>query len=231
MKHVKLIMEGTTDWAYFKPFIEAVVGEEIEYDPLNPNLDRATEKHDRESKGCLGVKRMCEKLGGGFLRIIDYVKNPPCDAIVIHLDADVAGRSDFQSMGVRNCPCPPAIDTCNSIRELVKEWIGYDANDDLFKKIIIVIPSKATEAWLGIIDNGLFINECTKDPAGELVKAGKLKNDRNEEGKIIKHSWQFAQYAKKHFVNNPGQSISKLEGVSEEASNFIISLRSVLSSR
>ena len=91
-----------------------------------------------------------------------------------------------------------------------------------------MIPSKATEAWLGIIDNGLFINECVQNPAAELVNADKLRNDRDNDGKLIKHSWQFAQYAKKHFVDNPHKSISKIASISEEARNFIVAVRGIL---
>ena len=210
--------------------IEAIVGEEIDFRRIYPEADRATIQHDRESTGCLAVKKWCEKLDNNFLSLYFEKIKPITDVIIVHLDADVAGRRDFQRWGAKECKCPPAISTGDSVRELVKKWIGYDKNDDLFNKIIIVVPSKATEAWLGIIDNGLFIDECTQNPAEVLVSVGKLTDIRDEKGKLIKTGWtqQFKAYAKKHFVNNLGQSISKLEGVSEEARNFIVAVRNAL---
>ena len=75
-------------------------------------------------------------------------------------------------------PCPPAINTCNSVRNVIKDWLNFDPDQDVFDRIVIVIPSQATEAWIGILKlNDGSINECTEKPDHILSDKGIINWD------------------------------------------------------
>jgi hypothetical protein len=226
MKTVGLIMEGKTDWAFFKPFINAIVGDEVDFKELMPFIDN-TGRHPPSECGWEGVEKTCNQYSNGLALLMDGV-SPRLDALVIHLDADVVCSPNFiRRYGNLEKPCPPVIDTCNNIRDQIKEWLKYDSNQDVCRRIIIVVPSKATEAWIGLLKSS-EINECTVKPENILIGKGIIT------GKNSKEYFKLSDNLFKENVENSEQpslfpnNIVVLSQKSEEAKIFVTSIRDVL---
>ncbi len=235
MKTVGLIMEGKTDWAFFEPFIEAIFGAKVVFKELVPPFDN-TGRHPKDECGWEGVEKNC-KLYSNILATLMNELN--INALIIQLDADVVDLNNFKKRhGKLGKPCPPAINTCNNVRNKIKEWLKFDPNHNVCHRIIIVVPPQATEAWIGILefDDGT-IDECTNKPDKVLSDRGIISwNYRNPNDE--KYSKEYSEISKRHFETtsiNSSQptlfpsAIEKLDSQSEEAKNFITAIRNVLS--
>ncbi len=236
MKSIGLIMEGKTDWAFFEPFIKAIIGDNVDIKLIHPQTDE-TGRHPKDECGWEGVEKNCKIYGKCLAFLMDLT--PRLDALVVQLDADVVNLDNFKKRhGELGKPCPPAIDTCNNVRNKIKEWLEFEPNQDVCRRIVIVVPSQATEAWIGILefDDGT-IDECTNKPDHILSDKGIITweyNDRNDE----KKSKEYLVISKDHFKinsinsNHPNlfpNGIQTLEQQSKEAKNFIMAIRTVLS--
>ena len=78
------------------------------------------------------------------------------DLIVIHIDADVAGKK-YSDSNIDNAPnqdlpcekpCPPVMDTVAALRRVVAGWLNHSDEFSLPANWVICIPSKCTEAWI-----------------------------------------------------------------------------------
>jgi len=111
------------------------------------------------------------------------------DILVIHIDADVAGKSYHESgttpdSGDRLLPCeldcPPASATVDALREVLLSWLG---ETQIPPRTVLCVPSKSTEAW---VVAALFPNdeamrkgmECWTDPENRLAQQPRSRRIR-----------------------------------------------------
>ena len=148
---VALVAEGPTDRIVIQAAIEAMI----------PNRSFILRQiHPEESAafgemgtGWVGVYRWCRKA------VDRRNKNDGIDPIfanfdllLLHLDADVAGKSytDNNVVGEANdlpceLPCPPPRATTDALRVVLARWFGADP---LPFQVVVCMPSKSTESWV-----------------------------------------------------------------------------------
>jgi|HubBroStandDraft_6_1064221.scaffolds.fasta_scaffold470531_1 hypothetical protein len=148
---VALVIEGPTD----RVVIESVIPELLDggayiTTTLQPEGSNA---FGRLGAGWGGVFRWCREAaesGGGSLSGEVLFEN--YDVLVIHLDADVAGKhyndygfpSGFDDLPCEE-PCPPASATTDALRRVLLNWAG---ETQVPLRTVLCIPSKSTEAWV-----------------------------------------------------------------------------------
>ena len=95
---------------------------------------------------CEGVRRRNEGRLDGDLLFSGY------DILVMHLDADVAGKkyTDYEiedSVGDLPCDekCPPPTATTNRLRSVLLRWLGEPETP---AKTVLCTPSKSCETWV-----------------------------------------------------------------------------------
>jgi hypothetical protein len=156
MYRLLLACEGPTD----KVLVEAAVANHVgDYvvTVLQPELS-SMQDQGPFGGGWKGVRRWCQQVReqGSLPHVLNSG-----DALIIHVDADVASDDEI------NCErtCPPASDTTDAVRQVVKGWLG---EAELPSRAVLCVPSKATEAWAlaGLFPaDGLLTNiECRAKP-------------------------------------------------------------------
>lgn len=150
---VGFVVEGPTDFVVLRDVVGRLLGDRS-YEPvsLQPLLSEAFAANS--GGGWTEVYFWCRQTAaqaGGSLR-----SNPlfnTFDALVIQLDADVAGKnySDDPRItcppGDLPCeqPCPPASATTERLRAVALGWMGEAS---LPPKTVLCTPSKALETWV-----------------------------------------------------------------------------------
>jgi hypothetical protein len=130
--------------------------------------------------------------------------------LVIHVDADVAGKNYRDDQRVSDAPndlpcerpCPPASATTDALRQVVLGWMGETATPP---KTILCTPSKAIETWvlvalypLNQFSAGNDV-ECRTNPetqlqsqpsAQRLIRGGKKDRQKYREfAPAVAHAW------------------------------------------
>ncbi len=75
------------------------------------------------------------------------------DLLVLHVDADVAGRRYTDNSSIQNppddlpceCPCPPPSATTDALRRVILGWVDQR---NLPSRTVLCTPSKSTETWV-----------------------------------------------------------------------------------
>lgn len=128
------------------------------------------------------------------------------DILILHLDADVAGRkySDYHITDPANdlpCEesCPPANATTDKLRKVLLRWCG---EDDVPERTVLCTPSRSTETW---VMAALFPQdtemerlgwECHPNPEGRLRnqplddRMRKSKADYMDKQQAISAAWE-----------------------------------------
>jgi hypothetical protein len=148
---VAVVAEGPTDKIIIKAVIASVLeGRPFVLTQLQPEESRA---FGPLSTGWGGVFRWCRQAtarAGGALRsdplFLTY------DLLILHLDADVAGKN-YADAGITDeaddlpCsrPCPPPDASTNALRKVMLRWIGENV---VPPKTILCTPSISTETWV-----------------------------------------------------------------------------------
>jgi hypothetical protein len=148
---IALVAEGPTDRIVIQAAIASILG---------TNSFVLTQLHPEESLsfgqltgGWRGVYHWCTQAvvrAGGALR--DDPLFVTFDALIVHLDADVA-ECRYADAGIVDAandlpcsqPCPPPEHTTNPLRLAILRWLG--ATDPL-PKTILCTPSRSIEAWV-----------------------------------------------------------------------------------
>ncbi len=179
---IGIIAEGFTDGIVIRAAIEAMLaGRPFVTVPLHPEGSYAFQPTGDVGPlggGWKGVYKWCRQTAaraGGRLR--DDILLEQVDILIVHLDADVASKTDIAEFpelaGQLPCelPCPPASATVDRLRLVLLGWLG---ETDLPPATVLCIPSKSTEAWvmtaLYPADPAMkkLGPECHRDPVSRL---------------------------------------------------------------
>lgn len=179
---IAVVVEGPTDAIT----IEAIVGSlrqgaDFEFQTLQPEWSIAFgPPGDEMGLGWSGVYRWCRQASDeGDGSASGSAAMAYHDVIVVHVDADVAGKT-YASASIHALrddlpceePCPPASRTTNALRKVVLGWLG---ESDLPTRLVLCTPSKNMDAWVVPAvwpENQLARHphwECRSDPASQLA--------------------------------------------------------------
>lgn len=220
---IALVAEGITDAVVLKAALKSILAPRtFTLRLLQPEESLAFGAAGPLGGGWGGVYKWClqaAKRGGGQLSS-DGLLFDSCDALIVHVDADVADKT-YRSANVEQAPgaldlpcaaaCPPVQATISALQPVVLSWCGESA---VPPKTIVCIPSKSTEAW---VVSALFPNdaannaglECMPDPVNRLTQRPKL------DGRIKKSE---ADYRKNDAALE--EAWPRLTGQFDQASSF-----------
>jgi len=170
---VGIVAEGPTDYSIFGAVLRRIAGDQVRILSLQPESSGGLGGFGPHGSGWKGVKHWCQETvsrTGGMARFLSSGYGPPIHLLLVHVDADVASESEVEVAR----PCPPASDTTAALRKIVNAWLG---GSPVPKNVVIVMPSKSTEAWviaaLSAKDrrfrNGTKL-ECVPKPARMLTQ-------------------------------------------------------------
>jgi hypothetical protein len=152
-----------------------------------------------------GVYRWCDKvvrelgsLGAHRLLFANF------DALVLHLDADVATHSYSDANiapkdadGALPCarPCPPVEDGADAVRSVLLSWIDEGQAPP---KTVLCVPSMCTESWVlaalfpedPTVQAGV---ECLADPEAHLARQPKKARVRKARRDYESHRQTFTE--------------------------------------
>ena len=152
---IALIAEGPTDYEIIKAVLQAILRRTFILTPLQPEATRP-----EFGSGWGGVLKWCHQAGKSGCASLDcYPPLSGFDAVIIHVDADVASVSyadcgqDVKEIALRDrwgalpcaLDCPPPLPTVERLEQTIAGWLG---NVQPGKKTVFCIPSKSTGTWL-----------------------------------------------------------------------------------
>lgn len=169
---IALVAEGPTDYVILEAALKAFLGRDFVLTQLQPEATKP-----EMGSGWGGVLKWCNQVSkrhagpvGQEPTLVGY------DLLIIHLDVDV---STFQygdcgaevdqlanslNWGVLPCvqPCPPVIDTCNTLSTVVQSWLGHAS---VGGGSVLCFPAQSSGTWLAAATLGtghaLLVNaEC-----------------------------------------------------------------------
>ena len=150
---VALVAEGRTDLVVIEAALRAILPRPFVLNMLQPEPTQP-----KMGQGWGGVFKWCRAFRGrGASSLQEDATLSFFDLVVIHLDADVAGKS-YSDLGTEAAaqaagepplpcerPCPPPADTVRELERLLSGWLGAESPDT---GAVRCIPSKSTESWL-----------------------------------------------------------------------------------
>ncbi|ONN67583.1 hypothetical protein [Herbaspirillum sp. VT-16-41] len=203
---IALISEGPTDFIIIEAALKSVLQRPFVLTQLQPEPTRP-----EMGGGWGGVFKWCQEFRlRGAASIETDATLSVFDLVIIHLDADVAGRqyadcgpaveqaaANLQALPCDR-PCPPPVDTVAALEMVLLSWLGIAAAGP---KSLLCIPSKASDAWLAaaalpsehVLLTGL---ECRLDlerALSQLPKGQKIKKSVREyrsRAEAITQKWQ-----------------------------------------
>jgi hypothetical protein len=152
---VALVCEGKTDEILIEAALKALLPRPFVMTVLQPEPIRPV-----LGTGWGGVLRWCDEFAKrGYPQLEDDPTMPGFDLFVIHVDADVADKSDSDygpesarvavERGWPTLPmtvaCPPPTGSVDAVRACLLAWAKMRAPGP---KTVLCVPSKAVEAWL-----------------------------------------------------------------------------------
>lgn len=155
---IGLVAEGPTDYEILHAALRAILSRPFVMTRLQPEATRP-----EMGTGWCGVLKWCH---ASRLRHPGPLEADPTltdfDLIVLHLDADVAGKqyadcgsvvetmSQEWSRETLPCtePCPPAAATCARLEVALDGWLGQLGPGD---RTVYCIPAQASDAWLAAV--------------------------------------------------------------------------------
>jgi hypothetical protein len=223
-------VEGSTDLVMLEAAVAAILPEyELEMVRLQPEVsDSFVAIAGTTGFGWPGVYRWCREAvekGGGSISGGPVLES--YDAVVLQVDADVAGASYQQghiddATGDLPCEkqCPPPQATTDALRPVLLRWLGEAVAP---RRLAICMPSKSLEAWLlaGLYPNDAVVEsgtlECRANP--ERLLSGKPKD-----GRLVRGSHKdFNMYQNR--AQDFAQNWSCVEQKCTQAKRFAVDLR------
>ena len=206
---VAVAVEGPTDEVVIEAIIDGILdGSDFEFQVLQPDASSVfgTAVGSATGLGWPGVFRWCRQStmeGSGSVSASAVFANH--DLVVVHVDADVAGRT-YASGSVSppridlpcEQPCPPASATTNALREVVLNWLG---EVDCPSRLVLCMPSKSMDAWVVVAlwpDNPVVARgnwECRIDPGRQFSalphreRLSKTRRDFEQRAMDITRGW------------------------------------------
>jgi hypothetical protein len=203
---IALIAEGPTDFIVIEAALKAVLQRPFVLIQLQPERTRP-----EMGGGWGGVFKWCQ---GFRSRGASSIEADPTlslfDLVIIHLDADVAGKqyadcgpavaqaaATLQGLPCHQ-PCPPPVNTVAALEVVLLSWLGIAA---VGPKSLLCIPSKASDAWLAaamlpgghVLLTGLECNLNLEMALSQLPKNQKIKKAVREyrtHAETITQRWQ-----------------------------------------
>lgn len=203
---IALVSEGPTDFSVIEAALKAVLQRPFVLTQLQPEPTRP-----EMGGGWGGVFKWCQEFR---LRGAASIETDPTlsqfDLVIIHLDADVAGKqyadcgpavaqaaAALQSLPCEQ-PCPPPVNTVAALEVVLLSWLGVVA---VGPKSLFCIPSKASDAWLAaamlpgghVLLTSLECNLNLETALSQLPKGQKIKKAVREyqtHARTIAQQWQ-----------------------------------------
>ena len=191
MLRIALVAEGPTDWVVIQAGLKALLpSQAFDLKLLQPETSAAfSGGFGSSGSGWGGVYRWCRQ---AVARHQSTLSDDPLfrhyDLLIMHLDADVAGKTYAQANieDWLDCdlscdlpcemPCPPVDGTTDKLCQVILGWLEEPCAPD---KMIFCIPSKSTEAWVmkALFPNDKEMNktgwECHPQPESRLSQQRK----------------------------------------------------------
>ena len=206
---IGIVVEGSTD----RIIIESALNH-IFQDQCYTMIQLQTEQSfnhggfGETGSGWGGVYRWCRQVVDMGFDISDNPSLKQFDIMIIHLDADVA-ENKYSDANIKNpvnndlpCvqPCPPASNTTKCLEQVAYNWLNLSGQ--VFKPLVMCIPSKCIETWLAAAcygqNDNMILNdiECNADIDNYLAqKPAKERFIRNRKGKMKKITTRYAEYS------------------------------------
>lgn len=151
---IALVVEGPTDRIIIEAALKAILApQSFTAHLLQPETSDALGGAGGLGGGWGGVYRWCrQQVSMGF----PVAQNPSLawfDMVIVHLDADVAGKRYYEAnikdeLDDLPCelPCPPAAASVDRLQSVISRWLNLPETKP--EKWVFCIPSKCSEAWL-----------------------------------------------------------------------------------
>jgi hypothetical protein len=194
---VGFVVEGPTDRIVLEAITACLLGgREFVAEQLSPELSEAFGALTGGGWGA--VYKWCRQAAGqtgGRLR--DNPLLDRLDLLIVHVDADVAGKSyadyawiaaSYDQPGDLPCrrPCPPASASTDPLRNVVLGWMGETV---VPPKAVICTPSMSTETWVLVAlfpENAVAASpavECYANPEAQLQRQPKARRVKKQPGR------------------------------------------------
>lgn len=153
---VAVICEGPTDAILIDAALKAILGKPFILTTLQPEISDSLGGFGRTGGGWCGVYRWCKQIVSMGFSLNDNPSLSRFDLIILHLDADVAGK-DYSECSSTNTqlynlpcqqPCPPPSNTVQALKNVIVSWLSLTGLNGLPTHWILCIPSKCSEAWV-----------------------------------------------------------------------------------
>ena len=207
---VAAAVEGPTDAIALEAILSAVFPEaDLEFQTLQPegSLAFGSKSFADTGYGWGGVYRWIGQAveeGDGSISgcsVLDYH-----DALVVHVDADVA-HTTYRNANIIDAPrddlpcnqrCPPASATTSALQSVVLDWLGENACPDA---VVLCTPSKSIDTWVlaAVCPENREVRkddwECNLNPTDQLgtlpkaVRFGKNVGDYRDRQHIVAENW------------------------------------------
>jgi hypothetical protein len=186
-RRLQVVCEGPTDLVVIEAAVRNLLEEEFILEmiqPEEPAFGRGSGQgpHGGGWKGVRSWSQQQRDELGSFSASPALLR---ADLVILHLDADVASDEEIEC----EKPCPPAVDTVESLRRVALEWLGETRCPS---RLVLCLPSKNTEAWVLAAlypDDPLVQDEleCRPEPERRLVgRPERLVRRRSGGGKGYK---------------------------------------------
>ncbi len=190
---IGFVVEGPTDRVLLEAIVSRLLdGREYVPEQLSPELSETFAP--LSGGGWTSVYRWCRQAAS---QAGDALHGNPLlrrfDMLIVHADADVAGRSYRDDQRIADAPrdlpcerpCPPASDTTHELREVMQGWMGALSSQS---NLVLCTPSKSIETWILVAlypENPIARDphvECRPNPdaqlqnaplAGRMIRGGK----------------------------------------------------------
>ncbi len=190
---IALVAEGITDFVIIEATLKAVLKRPFVLTQLQPEPTRPD-----MGGGWCGVFKWCQDFRlRGAASIEDDPTLSQFDLVIIHLDADVAGKhyadcgsavehaaAALQGLPCEQ-PCPPPANTVAALEKVLLSWLGITSSG---AKSLFCIPSKSSDAWLAAATlpnghallTGLECNLGLETALSQLPRHLKIRKTRRE---------------------------------------------------
>lgn len=192
MYNVRLVCEGSTDHVVLEAVLLAHLNSpDFRVSRIQPDESLYWGDAGPHGGGWKGVRGWCQSVrdAGGIQAVGALSKD--VDLLVIHVDADILLDPEHDASNA----CPPPDANILAAEAIVMQWLGLN---HLPEKVLIWVPSMATEAWLlraafpGVPESLSCLTspppsvcvECVEDPAAALE--GKRPKFVRRKGKDLK---------------------------------------------
>ena len=177
MFEIRVVCEGPTDLEVMRGILDVHLQEEYVIHQLQPEGSLYGGDAGPFGGGWKGVRSWCQATAAaGGLEAVGAL-NPEVNLLVIHVDADIAAESEFNT----EQPCPPPMATVGEVEALVLGWLGLSTFPS---RVAVCIPSKSTEAW---ILRALFPTDEAAVSCSEVPPGGPCVECIEEPARLLLH--------------------------------------------